>query len=303
MTSVAAAAGPGEDGRAARERPLAQAGARQPIAGLELPEPAETRRPHVVTPDDRGAIVAVLERCPLLSGLSRADVSAIADLCRFQPFMAQTDIFVEGQPCDGLWVLAAGRVRLYHSAADGRQHVVSFRGPSSSLELGPALDGRSYTATATALDDCMLVFVPRPVLSQLARHYPVTIRNTIDQLCLELRQRDIATAVATLKDARGRIGCALLQLARQYGLRTAHGLRIGFRLTRQDIADRSGVTIETAIRVLSDLQRQGIVRTQAQMIEILDMARLQDPTNCGECQFDCSVFGGSLAGFGNPTSL
>jgi len=244
--------------------------------------------------DDGAAVVAVLERCPLLAGLTSREVAEIAALCRFHAFTAQTDVFVEGQRCDGLWVLANGRVRLYHSAADGRQQVVSFRGPSSPLELGPALDRRTYTATATALEDCLLVFVPRPVISQLGQRYPETIRNTIDQLCLELRQRDIATAVATLKDARGRIGCALLQLARQYGVDTPDGLRIGFRLTRQDIADRSGVTIETAIRVLSDLQRQGILRTHAQVIEILDMERLQDPTNCGECQFDCSVFGPSL---------
>ena len=244
--------------------------------------------------DDGAALVAVLERCPLLAGLDSREVAEVAALCRFHGFAAQTDVFVEGQRCDGLWVLATGRVRLYHSAADGRQHVVSFRGPSSALELGPALDRRTYTATATALEDSVLVFVPRPVISQLAQRYPVTVRNTIDQLCLELRQRDIATAVATLKDARGRIGCALLQLARQYGVDTTDGLRIGFRLTRQDIADRSGVTIETAIRVLSDLQRQAILRTSAQMIEILDMGRLQDPTNCGECQFDCSVFGPGL---------
>lgn len=241
--------------------------------------------------DERTALVAVLEHCPLLAGLERREVEEIAALCRFQAFPAQTDIFVEGQACDGLWVLASGRVRLYHSAADGRQHVVSFRGESSALELGPALDGRTYTATATALEDCVLVYLPKPVLSHLGRNYPLTVRNTIEQLCLELRQRDIATAVATLKDARGRIGCTLLQLARQYGTRTPQGVRIGFRLTRQDIADRSGVTIETAIRVLSDLQRNGVLRTQAQVIEILDLYRLQNPTNCNECQFDCSVFG------------
>ncbi len=251
--------------------------------------------------DENKRLVSVLERCPLLAGLERREVEDIAALCRFQPFPAQADIFVEGQACDGLWVLASGRVRLYHSAADGRQHVVSFRGESSALELGPALDGRTYTATATALEDCVLVYVPKAVLSHLARNYPLTVRNTIEQLCLELRQRDIATAVATLKDARGRIGCTLLQLARQYGHRTPGGVRIGFRLTRQDIADRSGGTIETAIRVLSDLQRQGVLRTQAQVIEILDVRRLQHPTNCGECQFDCSVFG--QAAFGGTANL
>lgn len=278
---AAVAAGAMHRGARARKANSASAAATRDRA----PESSTGRRA------ESGRLVSVLERCPLLTGLERCEVEEIAALCRFQPFPAQTDIFIEGQACDGLWVLASGRVRLYHSAADGRQHVVSFRGESSPLELGSALDGRAYTATATALEDCVLVYVPKAVLSHLARNYPVTVRNTIEQLCLELRQRDIATAVATLKDARGRIGCTLLQLARQYGQRLPDGVRIGFRLTRQDIADRSGVTIETAIRVLSDLQRQGVLRTQAQVIDILDADRLQHPTNCGVCQFDCSVFG------------
>jgi CRP-like cAMP-binding protein len=109
-------------------------------------------------------------------------------------------------------------------------------------------------------------------------------------LCREVRQRDIVTAIGSLKDARGRIACCLLQLAREFGVREGQTIRIAYRLTRQDIADRAGVTIETAIRVLSEYQQQGIIRTQSQIIEILDVPRLQEPPQCGECQFDCSVF-------------
>lgn len=240
---------------------------------------------------DRALLVRQLAQCSLLTGLSDEDVAEVAALSRLRAVPAQTDIFTEGQPSGVLWVLLAGRVRLYHSAADGRQQVVSFRAPVSVLELGPALDGRAYTATATALDEVVLAMLPRSTLATLSRRFPVTIRNVIDQLCLELRQRDIATGVATLKDARGRVGCALLQLSEQFGLRSNGSVRINYRLTRQDVADISGVTLETAIRVLSDFQRQGILRTQAQIIEILDEDALRDPTACEECQFDCSVFG------------
>lgn len=241
--------------------------------------------------DDRPFVVRQLAQCSLFKGLDDEDLAAVAEIARTRSFPAQTDIFTEGQPSGALWILLSGRVRLYHSAADGRQQVVSFRAPVSVLELGPALDGRAYTATATALDDVVLALLPRSTLLTISQRFPVTVRNVIDQLCVELRQRDIATGVATLKDARGRVGCALLQLALQFGVRTGDGVRINYRLTRQDVADISGVTLETAIRVLSDFQRQGILRTQAQIIEIVDEEALRDPTACEECQFDCSVFG------------
>ncbi len=235
-------------------------------------------------------LVDVLRACPLLFGISDDDLEKIGAVCSLAAFQPQEQIFAEGEPCRGLWVLAEGRVRLYHADAEGRQHVVSFRGQHAPLDLAPALDGRAHSASAVALEACTLVFVPRPTLVTLGRDYPITIRNVVDQLCVELRQRDIATAIASLRDARGRICCTLLMLAREYGLQIPGALRIDYRLTRQDVADRSAVTLETAIRVLSDLQRKGIVRTQAQVIDILDLAGLQHSSDCEECELDCSVF-------------
>ncbi len=249
---------------------------------------APTRRDEA--PERNSRLVDALRACPLLFGMAEEDLEDIASMCSTATFEAQEQIFAEGEPSRGLWVLAEGRVRLYHADAEGRQHVVSFRGPHAPLELASALDGRPHSASAVALDACSLVFVPRATLTTLSRQYPITIRNVLDQLCLELRQRDIATAIASLRDARGRICCTLLQLGRQYGKRECDGIRIDYRLTRQDVADRSAVTLETAIRVLSDLQRKGIVRTQAQMIDILDLAGLEHSSECSDCELDCSVF-------------
>ena len=242
------------------------------------------------TADRMTRLVDVLRSCPLLFGIDDDDLEQIASVCSVATFQPQEQIFAEGEPCRGLWVLAEGRVRLYHADAEGRQHVVSFRGQHAPLDLAPALDGRAHSAGAVALETCTLVFVPRATLVTLGRDYPITIRNVVDQLCVELRQRDIATAIASLRDARGRICCTLLMLAREYGARVPDALRIDYRLTRQDVADRSAVTLETAIRVLSDLQRKGIIRTQAQLIDIVDLPGLQHSSDCQECELDCSVF-------------
>lgn len=238
----------------------------------------------------REQVVAALAACQLLSGLPAEEVECVADVSGVHLAKAGTDIFLEGDPSKGLWILARGRVRLYHSSADGRQRVVSFAMPSSPLELGAALDGRPFSATATALDDSVLLFLPRKELIDIGRRHMHTVRNAVDHLCLEIRQRDINSAIATLKDAKGRVGCALLQLARQYGVPTAKGVRIDYRLSRQDIADRAGVRLETVIRILSDLTRQEAVRTEDQVIEIVRLEALQGTSACDECQFDCSVF-------------
>ncbi len=241
--------------------------------------------------DRRARAVAALGRCPLLHGLTPEETNGVADRCGWSTFAARKDVFVEAQRCDRLWILESGRVRLYQSGPDGRQQVVAFPASGAALELGPALDGRAYSATATTMEQSTFVFLPRAALGLISRRYPEMVRNAIDQLCLELRQRNILGAIAALKDARGRVGCALLQLAYQYGKRNGGGVRIDYRLTRQDIADRSGITLETAIRIMSDLQRRGVVRTESQFVDLIDVRALRDTAECADCQLDCSVFG------------
>ncbi|GMV85580.1 MAG: Crp/Fnr family transcriptional regulator [Dehalococcoidia bacterium] len=242
--------------------------------------------------------IAALERFPLFGGLSRGQITDIALQCSLHRVPAHRRVFEEREHSKGLWVITSGRVRLHHLMADGRQHVVGFRAPTAALDLTSAMDRRPYTATATTLEDAELVLVPGGLLQELGELYPVTVRNAIDLLCLEVRQRDITTAIATLKDARGRIACTLLQLARQFGRPHGNVLRIDYPLTRQDIADRSGVTVETAIRVMSDLQRRGVLRTGSQIIDILHIDQVRLEPGCEDCQFDCSVFA-SRAGWLN----
>jgi len=155
---------------------------------------------------------------------------------------------------------------------------------------------RPYMTTAVTTVDSEFVLVPGPVLADLGRDYPVTIRNAINQLCIEVRQRDITAAVAALKDARGRIGCSLLQLARQFGVSNGPAIRINYPLTRQHIADRSGVTVETAIRVMSEMQQQGVIQTDNQIISLNDISSISQMISCDDCQFQCSVFAARTTG-------
>ena len=235
-------------------------------------------------------VIAALRRCALVTGLGDDEVADVASRTSVHRVGANRRVFEEGDDCQGLWVVTSGRVRLMHLMADGRQHAVGFHAPTTPLDLGAALDGRPYMTTAVTTVDSEFVLVPPPVLVELGRDYPITIRNAITQLCTEVRQRDITAAVAALKDARGRIGCSLLQLARQFGVRDGKAVRIDYPLTRQHIADRSGVTVETAIRVMSDLQQQGVIRTDNQIISLIDVSYIRQAISCEGCQFQCSVF-------------
>lgn len=231
-----------------------------------------------------------LQGSNLLAGIAPREFALVAASSRYVTAHCGEVLFAEGQPCRALWLLVSGRVRLGHAGLDGRSQVAGFRGAGSILEVVPVFDGRYHLATATALDAVTALAIPREVVREIARRNPVIAQRAIALLCLEIRRRDIWTAISALRDSRGRLGCALSHLAREFGVPEGHGVRIAYPLTRQDLADRAGVRLETAIRVMSDLQRKEIVRTRSQTIEIVDPLALKTLLECDDCQFDCSVY-------------
>ncbi len=73
-----------------------------------------------------------------------------------------------------------------------------------------------------------------------------------------------------------RLAAVLLILMDSYGQPQKLGTRIVVPLTRQDLAEMAGTTVETAIRIMSKMQKEGIVKTDRQMITVLDPASLSE---------------------------
>lgn len=237
-------------------------------------------------------VVELLRHCPLLFGTGQESLERVAALSTLIGFRRREHVFAEGEPSRGLWILIDGRVRVFHSDAEGRQVVVGFPAPCAPIDLSAALRQRLHTFCAVALEPSRLLFLPQPALAEIAGAFPETVRNTIQELCRDLRQQDISHAVLSVRNARGRISCVLLQLAMQHGLDGPGGVvTIDYPVSRKDLADRSGMVKETASRLISDLQREGLIATRGSLIDILDPRALEGCSDCGVCEMDCSVFG------------
>ena len=126
---------------------------------------------------DSVILTAALRQSGLVSGFDEEQIDWIAHRTRPRTFAAGADVFVESEPCEGLWIVASGHVRLYHSFAEGRQQVVGFLAAGSSLDLASAIDGGNHSTSATAMDDSVLALLPRELLLEIADRYPAVLRN------------------------------------------------------------------------------------------------------------------------------
>lgn len=240
------------------------------------------------------ACVDTLQATGLFAGLAQPVIAKIARECEVIRVEARRTLFEEGEPCDGLWILAQGRVRMYHVDPGGRQFIMAFRNAGSALLLAPALDGGAFSLSADVLDDSLLLLLPAAVLQEALQSQPLFARNIVSTLCLMLRRRNVAATTREFFDAASRVRCALVQFAYQYGVTSETRRRVNYRLTRQDIADYVGVTVETAIRVLSQMQHDGVLTSGSKLIEISDFAGFTKANGCAVCQFACqSIFGSS----------
>ena len=136
----------------------------------------------------------------------------------------------------------------------------------------------------------MAVAQTRPAVDVAFVHdRPVMTDAVVVELTKELHQREIADGIATLKNAKERLACQLVQIARVHGETNSTGVRLNMRLSRRDLGSSVGVGPETTIRTVSRWQRDALLSTKDQIIEIHDLAALLDIAGCNPCQFSCSV--------------
>src|SRR5215472_10358236 len=169
-----------------------------------------------------------------------------------------TEIFGENEPADYLYKVVRGAVRTYKILTDGRRQVSGFYLPGDIFGLEFADE---HTLSAEAISDAKVLVVKRSAVNALAGRDPSVAQQLFALTGHELhRVQD--RILLLIKNARERVASFLLEMAE----RAAHSDTIDLPMSRQDIADYLGLTIETVSRTLSSLET-------AAAIEVLPSSR------------------------------
>jgi CRP-like cAMP-binding protein len=164
-----------------------------------------------------------LKKVPIFSDLSDKELRFLAE--RALPIRAEAGklIFSEGQPCEGLYVVESGAVKVYKSSADGREQVLTIEGPGGSIAELPVFDGGNYPASAAAVSETRLLFVSKRDFQALCLQHPEVALKVLRVVGARLRR---LPASGTENGPRHRIHPA----GKQPGNRRAyrHRARTGF---------------------------------------------------------------------------
>ena len=221
-----------------------------------------------------------LQEFEFLAGLEEGFFQALAISAEMLEMGAGTALYREGEPSGAVYFVREGRVKLYRSFSGpkARDQILGVVGDGSVLGLASALESRPQSQGATALTDCVLYAVFRDDLIELMGRFPEASLRLARTLAA--RNRDLEDLVGDLvfHSAPQRVARMLLNLATEEGRVTKRGVVFTPSLSRQEMAEATGISREALSRALSRLAHEGILDLGGKAITILKPAELRSRT-------------------------
>jgi len=214
------------------------------------------------------------EAVPILAPLTAEDRAAIAPLCEMRAFEKGETLFDEGQPALFIHFLFVGRVKIVKAAPD-RDLILEILGSGEPVGAVAAFENRPFPATAVALEPSGTISIPVREFFRLAEKRPEITRRLLAGLTMRLMALN-----RKLADMTGpvdyRIARLFATLAERLGRKQPDGIFVPLHLSRQEIADLVGTTVETAIRVMTRWHKEGLVETEREGFRIRRIEALRD---------------------------
>jgi CRP-like cAMP-binding protein len=227
-----------------------------------------------VMTDNIQDIETLLRAIPVFRKLSLDNRRTIAEVASIKHYQKGQLILEQDTPSDAFYTIASGRVKVYKGIASGKDVILEVFGPGDPLGAIAAYDGRPFPASAAALEDTVGVLLPRTAFFMLLETNPSLVRGLLAGMTVRLVE--LTNRLAELSGSRiePRFARLFLKLAGQMGRPERGGTFIPLALSRQELADMTGTTIETAIRIMSRWGKENVVRTEKEGFVVIDSQRL-----------------------------
>ncbi len=219
--------------------------------------------------------VETLRRVPFFAVLPLEELRALASHCVVRQLAKDEILFAEGDPCEGLFVVQAGAIKLFKMAENGREQVlVTERAGSTVAEL-PLFDGGNFPASAAAAEDSTLLCLPKREFLDLCRRDSEVAFAVIRTLASRFRYMTSLVEELSLKEVSHRLARFLRDRALKLGVRTKRGIEFPLEETNQEIGAEIGTVRDLVSRNLRRFVDRGIIRLERRKVIVLDMAELE----------------------------
>lgn len=220
-------------------------------------------------------IAVLLKSAQLFAGLNEQELTLLSAKTVSRSFDAGELLFGEGEACAGLYVIASGRVRIFKTSPNGREHVLAIEGPGNSIAELPVFDGGNYPASAAAATRAELIFVSRQDFRAMCMEKPEVALKVLQVVGSRLRRLVGIIEELSFTTVRHRLISWLLRQAKTQGRRTARGIEFTLATSHQELASQIGTVRELVSRNMARLQAQELIEVNGRQVVIVDTEGLE----------------------------
>ncbi|MCK5512190.1 MAG: Crp/Fnr family transcriptional regulator [Thermodesulfovibrionia bacterium] len=211
-------------------------------------------------------IVETLKKSDIFSTLKEEELKKISPLFDKREFTKDEYIFFEGDPSDWLYIASQNRVKIIKHTLAGKNIILEIKSPGEIFCCAAVLDKRPYPESAQVMESASVIRISRRNLDKIMEEYPnLKLRFAKYSSDMLRDAHEMLKNIATEKVEK-RIASLLLKLSEKSVVDNTGYKSIDFTLTRQEIAEMAGTTVETCIRIMSKFQKDGVITSSNKRI-------------------------------------
>ncbi len=200
-------------------------------------------------------------------------------LSRREPLKSGESLFVKDETLTDIYAVSSGTFKIVQFAVDGEEQILGFRFPGELLGEDALYPGK-YGYTAVAINGSSVCRIPIQELNASSEMMPAMQRNMIELLGMQsyVTQKQMSS-LAACKSAEQKLVAFLLNIAERKAAHDGSSTSIKLTVTRDNIANFLGLRRETLSRLLSKLQKEGLIAINGKQLELLALDKLSELAN------------------------
>jgi len=214
----------------------------------------------------------IMREFSTLKSLSKEELKNISDHKDSIDFKKGDVLFSEGNLLNGVYCIKEGVCKLTRLSSNGKEQIVRFVKGGDMLGYRSILSEEPVTLTVTVMKDMRACYIPKKDIFDSIRENPNFSLDMMKVVCHDLRDANTTITNMAQKSVKERLADTLLFLKDTFGLNEEGFLSIV--LTREELSSVIGTATESAIRLLSEFKKNGVIGLEGKKVKILDEAEL-----------------------------
>ncbi len=212
-----------------------------------------------------------LKKISIFSSLSSSDIKELKPFILQKKYNKKEIIFSEGDSSEWIYIVANGKVKITKLSKEGREIILEIISPMEFFGAPAVISGFPYPANAIAAENTETLRISRGSLMKILDRFPSVMYSFAMNMGNRIKNSHETLKNIAVEKVESRIAALLLKLDEK----KSDNQTAGIKLTKKDIAEMVGTTVETSIRTISKFKKLGLITQTEGRIIVKDTAKLK----------------------------